>query len=160
MENPNDRKLAIELVPKPLWGNSLYHRMKRSDWRSVRLKALEEYHNVCGICGSNSKPLECHERWEYDDAAYIQKLLGFIMLCNKCHAIKHFGRTNIQAREGRIDIQPIIEHYCMVNNCDDITLRIDYRVALHQWEKRNQFEWTTDFGEYAPMLILPPNSRA
>jgi len=154
--NQPERKLTIELVPKPLWGNNLAHRMTRANWSKVRLQALEEYQNACGICGSETKPLECHERWEYDDEQHIQKLRGFIVLCKNCHAIKHLGRTNIQAKAGRLQIQPIIEHYCRVNDCTEPDLHLDYSRALVEWSRRNKVDWTTDFGKYAPLVVLPP----
>src|SRR5260370_31103828 len=95
-----EQKLTIELVPKPVWGNSLAHRMTRANWNKIRWLVLERYRYHCGICGSDEKPLTCHELWEYDDEQHVQKLQGFIVLCRNCHAIKHYGRTNIKAREG------------------------------------------------------------
>ena len=152
-----ERKLTIELVPKPLWGNSLAHRMARANWNKIRSLVVERYRYHCGICGSDEKPLTCHELWEYDDEQHVQKLQGFIVLCRNCHAIKHFGRTNIKAREGKTQLQPIIEHYCRVNNCTERDLQKDYGSALAVWKIRNTFIWETDFAKYASLVVLPPH---
>lgn len=172
------RKLTFEFVPVPLWGNNLSHRMTRASWQKIRIETINAQGEVCGICGSNERPLECHERWEYDDENHIQTLTGFIALCRKCHAIKHYGRQEIIARKellreatgqhtipDRIELARLIaqklnalrEHYLTVNDVPNAIFVMDYRQARYLHARRSQFtDWTTDFREYAPFVTLPP----
>lgn len=43
--------------------------------------------------------LECHEVWEYDDDAYVQRLSA---LCSRCHLVKHWHtiRTHRLSSDG------------------------------------------------------------
>ena len=169
-EIPPSRRLTFELVPKPLWGNNLSHRMTRSDWGKVRAQAITSQDGVCGICGGNQQPLECHERWEYEDEKHLQTLAGFIALCRKCHAIKHFGRQELLAKKkwqhlppGEMrqrvheELQPLVTHYLQVNQVPRAVFNVDYGRAMQLFARRSQFTgWTTDFGEYTPLVTLPP----
>ena len=35
--------------------------------------------------------LECHEDWEYDEAAHVQRLARLQPLCTRCHQVKHWN---------------------------------------------------------------------
>ena len=59
----------------------------------------------------------CNEIWDYNDEKHVQKLVGFIELCNNCHNIKHMGRTLILVSEGTLDFDQFDEHFCKINNC-------------------------------------------
>jgi hypothetical protein len=65
-------RLAIELVPQPLWGQSIAQRYKQQ-WNKLRIPAYERAGHKCEICGGtgprpsprNPGSLEAHEVWEY-----------------------------------------------------------------------------------------------
>lgn len=85
-----------------------------------------------------------------DDKKRIQKLRGFIALCDLCHHVKHLGRASQLARQGSLDMEKVIEHFMEVNGCDRKTFDQHKKEAKAQWEKRSQSPWECDFGKFAP----------
>lgn len=146
--------LTIELVPKPVWYSNLRKVMPRSQWDVLRRRVYAEYHHVCGICGASGR-LECHERWEYDDVAHVQKLLGFFALCVWCHHVKHLGLADILVSEGKLDMERVIAHFMRVNQCSRDDFEDARREAFAIWTRRNHYQWRTDLGAYSAMIIAP-----
>lgn len=143
----SDFKLTIELVPKTAWGKNLRNSIKRSGWDKIRKQVCAEHDNKCGICGGSGR-ITCHERWEYDDSTKVQRLLGFIALCNGCDQIKHLGKTTLLAAEGKIDMKQVEMHFTQVNECDLQIFR-DYATEAGKiYKERSIHDWTLDFGEY------------
>lgn len=144
-------KLTVELVPRPSWGKNLRLMMGRRRWDKFRKKVYAEFDNECGICGWAGK-LNCHEIWEYDDKKHIQKLTGFIALCNFCHNIKNLGRSHLLIRIGRLNGDELVSHFQTVNECS----RHDYNkyvsAVFDQYIERSSHEWTVDFGDYDELL--------
>jgi hypothetical protein len=141
-------RLSVELVPSTSWGDNLRRVLPSSEWDKIRLQAYAENGYRCAICGERGR-LNCHERWQYDDVAHVQKLLGFIALCDWCHHVKHLGRAGILAREGKLDYERVVQHYISVNECDRSTFELHKREAFEQWRRRSRYSWTVDLGEYA-----------
>ncbi len=111
------------------------------------MKVYADSNHKCAICGADGR-LNCHEIWEYDDKKNIQKLNGFIALCNDCHMIKHIGFAGIQASKGLLDMNKLIEHFMNVNNVDKKTFYIHSKEATNVWRERSQKKWTTDFAHW------------
>lgn len=146
-------KLTTELVPQTIWRNNLRSMVKRPDWDKLRYKTYADYGHKCGICGIHPDRLECHEIWEYDDTHHIQHLKGLITLCVLCHHIKHLGRANIDALDGRLDYDELVDHFMTINNCSEdefFTYRDD--IVFPQWKHRSKYQWTQDFGEYTNLI--------
>ena len=137
-------KLTIELVPRPLWGKSIYNCLSREEWSFLRRKIIHERGHKCEICSSTEGPLSLHEIWQYDDERKIQRFVGFRLLCSFCHSIKHFGRSQTLAREGKLDLNKLIEHFCKVNNCSIEEFKKHYNEVWDCWEQRSSFEWKQD----------------
>lgn len=148
-----DVKLKIELVPKPLWRKSLAQLLPHEVWISIREDRIRIIGSKCEICASTEKPLELHERWKYDDRKHVQKLAGFWLLCKECHAVKHFGRSSILAREGKLDLKELVKHFCSVNRCSKRDFERHSREVWDIWEKRSKHEWKQDFGKYKQYLV-------
>lgn len=127
-------KLTIELIPETSWYNNLRSMMKKEEWDTLRKRVYADYGNKCGICG-NPPPLECHEKWEYDDKKYIQKLTGFIALCRLCHAVKHMGLSELRGKA-------VMKHFMKVNGCDRKTFETERKIAYELFEKRSKHSWT------------------
>jgi hypothetical protein len=142
-------KLTIELVPSTAWYSNMRKVLSQAQWDTVRKQCYADYHHQCGVCGAHSR-LNCHEIWEYDDTNHIQRLTGYIALCDLCHHCKHLGLAGILAREGKLDMQTVIDHYCQVNGCTQVDFEKDSAAAFAQWRERSRCQWTTDLGEYAP----------
>jgi hypothetical protein len=138
-------RLEIELVPKPLWGRSLAKILPKKEWLALKTQRLQEKGGRCEIC-NHTDGLQLHEIWEYDDGRHIQRLVAFRLLCDKCHSIKHFGRTQTLAAEGKIDLKPIIVHFCKVNNCTFQDLREHWKSVYETWRERSKHQWTQELG--------------
>jgi 5-methylcytosine-specific restriction endonuclease McrA len=98
-------KLTIELVPQTSWFKSMREIVSRSVWDKIRNQAYASSNQACVICGYTEGRLNCHEIWEYDDQKHIQKLIGFIALCDMCHHVKHIGKARVLADEGKLNYE-------------------------------------------------------
>lgn len=136
-------KLEIELVPKPLWGKSLASTLPKNEWKALRTKRIREKGEVCEICGRTGR-VQLHEVWNYDDAGRVQRLVGFQLLCTLCHQVKHFGRTRILAAEGKIDLKPVIDHFCKVNGLTPSDYKDYMKSVDERWMERSRHSWTQD----------------
>lgn len=144
-------RLEIELVPKSSWYDNLRKHTSKENWDRIRKDAYAKYGYRCGICGADAE-LNCHEIWEYDNENQIQKLKGFIALCDMCHHVKHIGLAGILASEGKLDYEKVIEHFMRVNNCDRATFEEHCERAFDEWRRRSKHQWQVDLGEYTDMI--------
>ncbi len=96
--------------------------------------------------------MNCHEIWEYDDKRHIQKLAGFIALCNMCHHVKHIGLAGILASKGKLDYERVIEHFIKVNDCDRSYFEKHREEAFVLWKKRSLSDWLVDLREYRDII--------
>lgn len=136
-------KLTIELVPATSWYNNIRNAISKSAWNTIRKKVYAEYAYKCGICNT-SGVIHCHEKWEYDDKKYVQKLIGFIALCPLCHWVKHIGLAGIRARERKLDFEQIIQHFMKVNSCDRKTFEEHRDDAFTKWQERSKHLWKVE----------------
>lgn len=150
-EKSKELKLKIELVPETSWYDNLRKYMDRKDWDRIRKQAYANYEHRCGICGDEGR-LNCHEIWEYDDKKHVQKLVGFIALCDFCHHVKHIGLAGILADRGELDYEKVVEHFMKVNNYDKDTFTKHRKKAFEQWRERSSHQWQIDLGEYAKFV--------
>jgi len=107
----------------------------------VRKKCYRKANYRCEICGGvgPNHPVECHEKWEYNDKTRIQKLTGLIALCPACHEVKHIGLASVNGR-----FYNAIEHLAKVNGCTWEDARTYAEEQMELWEGRNQFDWKLD----------------
>lgn len=141
-------KLDIELVPTPLWRESLNRLLTGAQWNEIRQPVLDRAPGHCEICGAASARLLCHEQWQYDDAAAVRTLIGIKAVCGPCNSVIHIGRARKVAAQGQLDIQVVYDHFMRVNKIDWATAQsaIDDAYALHH--QRSRMKWTTDFGPH------------
>jgi len=148
-------KLTIELVPKTCWYSNLRTQVRSADWD--RISKQTRAAGVCAICGATGLRLSCHERWEYDDEHSIQRLLGFVALCDPCHGVKHIGHVGRVAMEDPRQahlLEDTIEHFMRVNDVDLETFNVHKAEAFAMWRQRSARDWATDLGDYAGMVKL------
>ena len=149
--NDAEPKLAIELVPKALWGESLAGRY-RKQWDKLRVIAYAAADHRCEICGgtgsrfskANPGGLEAHEVWEYviEGQAGTQKLIRLIALCPRCHACKHMGRAGAVLPPD--ELAKLKEHFLVVNNMTLAEFQ-DYQAReMEIWRHRNTLTWSQD----------------
>ncbi len=144
---PQQLKLFIELVPQKSWYNNLRKVIPPEEWDKIRKKSYQDAGHKCAICGSEGK-LNCHEVWNYNDKTYLQKLEGFIALCDMCHHVKHIGLAGILDSQGKLDYEKVVEHFMKVNQCDKRTFEEHRKRAFGEWRERSKHGWQVDLGEY------------
>jgi 5-methylcytosine-specific restriction endonuclease McrA len=145
-------KLNVELVPKKAWNKSLSELLPRKVWNGIRESIIRDNGKKCQICGDTEGIMSLHEIWNYDDVTHIQKLDGFILLCSLCHHVKHIGLAGILAKQGKLDFNKVINHFCSVNGCSEKEYREHVKNAFAIWRERSLFQWKQDFGEYEKFL--------
>lgn len=86
-------KLTIEPIPRTSAGKSLSKLLRGRQWDRIRERVYAAYGHRCAVCGTERKDrrLDCHEEWEYDEAASVQKLSRLVALCLLCHRVKHMS---------------------------------------------------------------------
>ncbi len=84
-------RLTVEPVPTTTAGKSLNKTLSSNRWARISKRVRDEYGNKCAICGvlGQKGGIHCHEEWEYDEAAGVQRLSALIPLCRLCHRVKH-----------------------------------------------------------------------
>jgi len=130
-------RLMPELVPKPLWGISLYRLLPRSQWESIRLGELALSGNHCAVCSTAGPGLICHEQWFYNDAQDLAVLVGFEIHCQECDLVTHMGRAFKNGLGPRA-----IAQFCKQNSSNPELAMAAFEHALSTFRKRNKKTWT------------------
>lgn len=134
-------RLAVELVPKSMWGINLRALLRRTDWDKVRRATYAKAGDRCEICGGSGRrrPVECHEVWYFDDSRSIQRLIGLRALCPTCHLATHYGRAIVAGfvLEAQLQLEA-------VNGRSGSQMRRYIALEFVLWEFRNRREWDLD----------------
>ncbi len=163
MSNLSELKLQIELVPKGCWGTNLRKVCDDRDWNIISRYVREQKGNTCEVCGwkedrKNRKYTHCHEVWDYNHETKVQSLVKLECLCPDCHAVHHWGHSQMIGR----DIDALTKHAIKVNYGIEITNTLDIESVVKEesvlyiwnehisfsyiiWRGRSRMTWTTDF---------------
>jgi hypothetical protein len=133
--------LTIELIPKTSFFKNLRSELSQQQWDLIRRAIYKRANYRCEIenCGGKGSrhPVECHEIWEYSGS--VQKLVGLIALCPKCHMVKHWGLTQMRGLE-----HVAFEHLRHVNNWSVQQAQKHVMEAVEIWQARNKIQWVLD----------------
>ncbi len=143
-------KLTIELIPQTSWYYNLRNAVSKEEWDRIRKECYRKAGHRCEICRRGGT-LNCHEIWEFDRQRNIQKLKGFISLCDLCHNIKHMGFVNVQISKGiwhESFLDTLAEHFAQVNNVPRKEFEKCLLEAFALWNERSKIKWKVDFGIY------------
>ena len=134
-------KLNIELVPSTSWFTNLRSILPTSDWDLLRRAVYKDAGYKCEVCGGkgDKHPVECHERWAYDDVNHVQTLVGLIALCPSCHMVKHFG---LAAHRGYDKVA--LKHLMIVNKWNKEEATSHVNDAFRTWSDRSNHQWKVD----------------
>jgi len=125
--------------------------MPRSQWDKLRDGVFTKAQNRCEICGGDGE-LHCHEVWTYDKTKRVQKLSGFRAVCSMCHHVIHFGKTQILADKGYLDLETVIRHFERVNKVTSEVFEEHRCEAFMTWELRSRRKWLTDLGKWSSLI--------
>ncbi len=133
--------LTIELVPQTAWFSNLRSELSKEWWDKLRKEAYRQAGYQCEICGGRGEkwPVECHEKWAYDDQKKIQTLLGLVALCPSCHRVKHIGLATMQGK-----LPEAVDHLMLVNDMTEKEAVQCVGDAIAVNTERSRFEWTMD----------------
>jgi hypothetical protein len=144
-------KLRIELIPSSTWRQTLRTLLPKSQWNKLRQPVLDAQNHSCIVCGGSER-LSCHEVWEFDDAARVQRLVRLEAVCGMCHHASHFGRAQQLAAEGYLDLNAVITHFLKVNAVSRAVFGQHKTDAFRLWRERCKRPWVVDFGPWAHLL--------
>ena len=144
-------KLKIDLVPKTAWYSNLRAKIPKEEWDKIRKQSYADAKHKCAICSAKEK-LNCHEIWEYDDIKHIQKLNGFIALCDNCHMIKHIGFAEIQASKKLLNMGKLIKHFMDINKVNKKFFEDHYTKSFEVWKKRSKHKWETNLSKWSFLI--------
>jgi len=141
----NEPLLTVELIPTTCFFSNVRTNVKPKDWDKIRFISYAAAGNKCEICKSTGKKqgfkhnIECHEIWEYDDVNHIQKLIGLISLCPRCHLVKHIGRAIAIGKE-----RECIRQLALINGWGKDLIENHISEAYVTHRERSEHEWTLD----------------
>ena len=134
-------RLTVELVPGSCWYTNVRSEVSRDAWDRLRRPVYRRARWRCEVCGGRGRdhPVECHEVWQYDDLARVQRLVGLIALCPACHGVKHLGRSYLMGHD-----EEAIAHLRAVNGwtADHADTYVELVFAI--WELRSRVSWHLD----------------
>ena len=145
-------KLTIELVPQTCWFSNVRKQVSDKDWNRIRSQVYEQADRRCEVCGGQGTrhPVECHEVWEYDEAAEVQRLVRMIALCPACHEVKHIGLAEVR---GRADLAQA--HLAEVNGWTAELAARYVNEAFDTWRRRSSRTWSLDISALGTYGIDP-----
>jgi hypothetical protein len=143
-------RLSVELVPAATWGSNLRSALRPSDWNRLRKSTYEAANRRCEVCGGQGRqhPVECHERWQFDDTICRQPLIGLIALCPECHDVKHFGRAEAHGRGPMA-----LLHLSEVNRWPIDKAQRYLKLVFALWTLRTKRPWQLDLSWLAQFGI-------
>ncbi len=149
--------LSLELIPRTVFGENLRNRLTWSQWETCKKFAKEASAGVCSACGGAGAKgrVDCHERWEWieDGELHVQRLVGLVALCPRCHTAKHYGRAQMMGYANDANDQLM-----KVNGWSAEELKDHLMAARDQWLERSIHEWTLDFGWLSATLGIAPGT--
>lgn len=134
-------RLTVELVPRTAWYTNVRSNVSAAQWNRCKKFVRDRSGDKCEICGGRGQrwPVECHEKWLYDDERHIQVLTGLIALCPSCHECKHVGFAELRGRLPRVKA-----HLGKVNGWSPTDVSRYLIQCFDLWDQRSRFNWELD----------------
>jgi hypothetical protein len=145
-------KLAVEMIPSTTFEVNVRAVLPPDVWRKLSRFRSDRVARFCEICAAKAeRNLDLHERWAFDEAATVQRLVGLISICSDCHACIHFGRTELRGDPARA-----LAHLCRVNGWDEPIALAHIRDAYRLHAERSKIDWKVDIFYVATALAEVP----
>lgn len=145
--------LSLELIPESAWYNNVRSKLSKEYWDIIRRDCYKKAGYHCEICGGQGKdhPVECHEKWSWDKNKMLQKLVGFVALCPKCHGVKHIGYSTHSLSKTKV--LRLYSHQRRINKWKIADQHKHFEEAKRKQEVRKKIQWSVDIS-YARKLIF------
>ena len=120
-------------------------------WDFIRRRTYKKAAYRCEICSGKGEkwPVECHEKWRYDDKKKIMTLERFIALCPLCHMVYHYMTRKERKKKEMID--HIIKVNCYQNAVAAYQLISD---ASFVYNERSRYTWEIDITYLLELLAI------
>jgi hypothetical protein len=147
-------KLAIDLVPAPLWGKNLRKMLGKDAWYRLRDRAAPPG-KPCVICRRNLGT-HGHEVMNYLETGgqiAIAQLTAIIRICQDCHSVSHWGRFKALLKEKEItkkEFNRVLKHALAVNGCTKAEWNKHVEESFALWQHRSLLTWKIEFGAFQP----------
>ncbi|MFJ7940925.1 hypothetical protein ACIQYG_20860 [Peribacillus sp. NPDC096622] len=141
MDNDFDHfVLKIEAKPVVFHGKTVKESIPKSLWTKIRKEVLAIQNYKCSICSfkpeeNEMRKLHVHEIERYDFENGVCELESLNLICVKCHAFHHMGRTSATATEEYME--ELIEHFMDVNECDWLDYE-SYKLSVMAEQSKNR----------------------
>jgi hypothetical protein len=138
--------LFVDIFPASCFFKNVRSDIKESHWRVLSKLVRSRAGGRCDICGfledpSTGQYLDAHERWHYDDATKVQKMMRIVSLCRPCHLYTHMGYASLQGKA-----EEAIAHKMKISGMSRAEVDREIEAAFKLWEQRNKSEWVLDLG--------------
>ncbi|WP_455233110.1 hypothetical protein [Geopseudomonas aromaticivorans] len=141
--------LYVDPVPRSAWFANLRAELTPGEWDQVKKLTFRKAGYCCEICeGKGEKwPVECHERWRFDERTGVQSLVGLEALCPPCHESTHYGLAQVRGRAEQAFL-----HLREVNSWTPPQALAHINQAAHRYHLLSEMDWVLD----ARMLLDLP----
>lgn len=154
--------LFVDLIPSSCWFTNVRSCVAPSDWDRLRRMIYRRANQKCEACGVGREPdagtcLEAHERWHYDAATQVQRLMRLVCLCTWCHEATHFGFAEVRGHRDRALMQLVA-----VNGWTADFAERHVRLAFAEWQRRSDVDWMLDLSilqDVDVQLQRPPDGE-
>ena len=148
--------LFVDLIPKSAWFSNLRSELSSLEWEAVKKKTFALAGHHCEACaGQGSKwPVECHERFTYNDETKTQTLTRTVALCPSCHESTHFGLANVRGRA-----QQAMKNLMRVTGMNESQTDSHIEAAFDDFQRRNRLTWTLDAKWLIEFVELSPTTQ-
>jgi len=150
-----DMRLTIQLIPSSSFYQNLRNELG-TRWPALSKKYRSFYNYTCQICNwkedrKHKKYTNLHEIWAYDDDTGKQRLTGFTCVCPDCHAVHHWGRSQVVGR----DMDYLTWHACKVNGCSSDVWESYVQEVRVEWQARSNRQWKIELGNWEELSPFP-----
>jgi len=141
--------LFVDLIPSSSWWTNVRSAVAPTDWDRLRRTVYRRADYRCEACGAAQDPargirMEAHERFTYDAAAGIQRLVRLVCFCQWCHAATHLGMAGIRGIQDEA-----VTHLMVVTGMDPAQANDHIDEAFARWERRSDIPWRVDLSMIA-----------
>ena len=134
-------ELYVDLVPRSAWFSNLRSELMPIEWEALKRNVYKKADYRCEACGGKGPdhPVECHERWTYDDETGVQKLTSLVAFCPDCHQATHIGSARVKGR-----FEEAKAHLMTVNKWTAEIAAEHIDAAFSVWLRRSEMSWALD----------------
>lgn len=138
-----EKRLIVQLIPKPLWGMAGREAVGKYKWDNIRKEIYRMADYRCEVCGGkgHQHSVEAHELYLFENRKIT--CVGVIALCPQCHRSVHPGRCNCLGRDVYLQAR---ENLAKVNNISIDAAQHYYEECFVEWRELSKItQWEMDF---------------